>query len=179
MCPIAKELTFAALSVTKFQNIQCSSNFLEVSQKAQPLFVVAMSFGHRGCLKNALSLKYHKDTIFVWEVFLSLLANLENFLRNSKFASKTEKGLFFLAIFKHPMQPHNIVMTHNSHAEINGTIFVSFDTSRQLQKHHIFSNLETSSVQIFNKLGYSYPCRPSPSSGKSPFLRLSTPLKWE
>ena len=61
MNQIAEELTFAVLSVTKFENSGCSWEFLKVSQEAKvapflsawPLGVTTMSFGHRGCLKKA------------------------------------------------------------------------------------------------------------------------------
>ena len=41
MYQIAVELTFSALSATKFENVQCSSDYLEVSQEAK---VVHLSF---------------------------------------------------------------------------------------------------------------------------------------
>ena len=58
MCQIAEEHTFADLSVTKFENVQWSCDFIKVSQEvknvtfisAWQFCVVAMSFGHRGCL---------------------------------------------------------------------------------------------------------------------------------
>ena len=61
MSQIAEELTFAVLSVTKFENSRCSWEFLKVSQKAKvapflsswPSTATTMSFGHRGYLKNA------------------------------------------------------------------------------------------------------------------------------
>ena len=61
MSLIAEELTFAVLSVTKFQNSQCSWDFFEASQEAKvapflsawPSTATTMSFGHWGCLKNA------------------------------------------------------------------------------------------------------------------------------
>ena len=59
MSQIAEELTFAVLSVTKFQNSQCSWDFLEVSQEAKvapflsdrPSTATTMSFGHWGVSK--------------------------------------------------------------------------------------------------------------------------------
>ena len=53
MSPIAEELTFAVLSVTKFQNSQCSWDFFEASQEAEvapflsawPSTATTMSFG--------------------------------------------------------------------------------------------------------------------------------------
>ena len=59
MSQIAEELTFAGLSVTKFENSRCSWDFLEVSQKAKvapflsswPSTATTMSFGHRGISK--------------------------------------------------------------------------------------------------------------------------------
>ena len=61
MSQIAEELTFAVLSVTKFENSRCSWEFSKVSQKAKvapflstwPLGATTMLIGHRGCLKNA------------------------------------------------------------------------------------------------------------------------------
>ena len=61
MSQIAEELTFAVLSVTKFENSRCSWDFLELSQEAKvipflsswPSTAYAMSFGHRGYPKNA------------------------------------------------------------------------------------------------------------------------------
>ena len=42
MSQIAKELSLAVLSITKFENSQCSCNFLEVLQEAK----VAPNMGH-------------------------------------------------------------------------------------------------------------------------------------
>ena len=61
MSQIAEELTFAVLSVTKFENSRCSWDFLELSQEAKvvpflsswPSTAITMSFGHRGYPKNA------------------------------------------------------------------------------------------------------------------------------
>ena len=70
MCQIAEVLTFAALSVAKCQNVQCSWDFLEVSQEAKvvtfisawPLCVIAMLFGHsrvsKKCRNKQLSSAY-------------------------------------------------------------------------------------------------------------------------
>ena len=70
MSQIAEELTFAVLSVTKLENSWCSWEFSKVSQEAKvapflsawPSGATTMSFGHRGCLKNA------KNGLF-WENF--------------------------------------------------------------------------------------------------------------
>ena len=61
MSPIAEELIFAGLSVTKFENSRYSWDFLEVSQEAKvapflsswPYTATTMSFSHREYLKNA------------------------------------------------------------------------------------------------------------------------------
>ena len=61
MSEIAEELTFAVLSVTKFENSQCSGDFLEVSQEAKvapflsalPSGATTMWFGQRGYPKKA------------------------------------------------------------------------------------------------------------------------------
>ena len=61
MSQIAKELSFAVLSVTKFKNSRCYFDFLEVSQEAKvapflsawPLCPATMPFGNMGCPKNA------------------------------------------------------------------------------------------------------------------------------
>ena len=61
MSQIAEELTFAVLSVTKFENSLCSWDFLKVSQEAKfapflsswPSTATTMLFGHRGYPKNA------------------------------------------------------------------------------------------------------------------------------
>ena len=61
MSQIAEELTFAVLSVTKFENSRCFWDFLELSQEANfapflsswPSTATTMSFGHRGYPKNS------------------------------------------------------------------------------------------------------------------------------
>ena len=71
MNQIAEELTFAVLSVTKFENSRCSREFLKVSQKAQvapfllawPSGATTISFGHKECLKNA------KNGLFFGTIF--------------------------------------------------------------------------------------------------------------
>ena len=80
MRQIAEKLTFAVLSVTKFENSMCSWDFLEVSQEAKvapflsswPSTATTMSFGHRGYLKNA------KKMAFFWDHFEFSLKNSEN-----------------------------------------------------------------------------------------------------
>ena len=76
MSQIAEELTFAVLSVTKFENSRCSWEFSKVSQKAKvapflsawPSGVTSMSFGHRGCLKNAKKWPFWGTILsFLWK----------------------------------------------------------------------------------------------------------------
>ena len=76
MSQIAEELTFAVLSVTKLENSRCSWEFLKVSQEAKvapflsawPCGATTMSFGHRGCLKNANKMAFFETILsFLWK----------------------------------------------------------------------------------------------------------------
>ena len=76
MSQIAEELTFAVLSVTKLENSRCSWEFSKVSQEAKvapflsawPSGATKMSFGHRGCLKNAKKMAFFETILsFLWK----------------------------------------------------------------------------------------------------------------
>ena len=86
MSQIAEELTFAVLSVTKFENSRCSWDSLELSQEAKvipflsswPSTATTMSFGHRGYSKNDKK----------WRTFGTILNFLWKTLKTSNIVSQ-------------------------------------------------------------------------------------------
>ena len=98
MYQIAVELTFSALSATKFENVQCSSDYLEVSQEAKVvmfisallLCVFTMLFAQRENIKIAKNAIFFRANFEFCQAQLKLqiqfVCDNSPFSQNSKFA---------------------------------------------------------------------------------------------